>query len=456
MIRHLQRALQCSDQLRTPSRNVVSRAVLLSSTIFIGIPRGALAEQSHGSHDMAMSPMTSYLMDANQCQGAMEYWEIQSGMCQPLPMAGMPMSMVMMHGNVFGVATSEQGPRGRREFAAPNMAMIDAGTTVGGAHYLKAELMATAERWTFPERGIPELLQVGETNSKGEPFVDAQHPHSSPVMGLTISDTFRLSGGRNHLRLFAAPRGASTDGPVAFMHRATGMVNPDAPLGHHIGQDAGHISSSVVGLALHIGGSTFEASAFHGREPEPTKVDLPLGSLNSYAGRVTQELTPWLTAMASGAFIRAPEDHDSQDDFVTRYSASFYVTKSLGDGWTFYDSLIYGAIRNYDHIGLLRSYGEEFLLRGQNANIWGRAELLQRTAEQLAITNAESLGVPRWVTAATIGYTHIVTRHEGTEWGIGTSVTKDFLPSAFRSAYGGEPWTGKIFIQLSGARMTMF
>jgi len=311
--------------------------------------------------------------------------------------------------------------------------------------------MATAELWTFPLKGYPELLQIGETDRRGEPFIDAQHPHSTPIMGLTLSDTVRLSGDRNYIKIFAAPRGASTDGPIAFMHRPTGMMNPDAPLGHHIGQDVGHISSTVVGAAVGLNKTTIEASTFSGREPEPTKVDLPVNRPDSYAARITQAVTSRLTAMISGAFIRNPEADDPSLKFVTRYSGSLYLVDSLGDGWTFYNSLIYGATHNYDHVGLLQSFAEEFLLRGDGPNLWGRLEVLQRTADELAVSTDHQTLAPRWVTAATLGYTQVVTRYDDMEFGIGGSVTKDFLPSEWIASYGRQPWTGKIFLQISGA-----
>src|SRR5262249_45983389 len=161
------------------------------------------------------------------------------------------------------------------------------------------DYMGTFERWTFPDRGYPELLQIGETDENGVPFIDAQHPHSSPIMGLTLSDTIRLETSRekDYLKFFFAPRGESTDGPIAFMHRPSGMANPDAPLGHHVGQDVGHISSTVIGASLKLGETRIEASTFNGTEPEPDKVDLPLGPPNSYAVRLIEEFSPAVAAM---------------------------------------------------------------------------------------------------------------------------------------------------------------
>ena len=245
----------------------------------------AVSAQVHPGHDMAkMETQKTHnpkFMDRNPISIApkdcteMEVWDVGMGMCMPLPMADMPMSMVMVHGNAFGAYVTESGPRGRDALVSPNMIMLDVGKTYGDLHYINLDVMVTTEKWTFPENGYPELLQIGEEKANGDPYLDAQHPHSSPIMGLTLSDTIKLGPGeKDHLKVFFAPRGGATDGPVAFMHRPTGMMNPDAPLGYHIGQDVGHITSTVIGGSFKKRKIRFEASAFHGRTC-PTKLIFP-------------------------------------------------------------------------------------------------------------------------------------------------------------------------------------
>lgn len=385
--------------------------------------------------------------------GDMEIWDYAEGMCLPFAMPGMPMSMVMVHGNGFAAQTVSEKPRGQDAFSVPNMFMVDAGKSVGDRHYVNLDFMGTLERWTFPTAGSPELLQIGEENAAGQPYVDAQHPHSSPIMGLTLSDTIWLGAGKDHLKVWVAPRGQATDGPVAFMHRPTGMVNPDTPLGHHIGQDVGHITSSVVGVSLRAGETNLEASTFHGAEPEPSKVDLPVGELNSYAARITRQFTPHFYAMASGAFVKNPEPHEPDLDHIWRYSASAYVDHSFESGWMLHDALIWGLVNGYDHASALNSFAEEFWFHRERFGFWGRLEVLQRTAEELAIEETVSPHEGKWVTALTLGVTRDFARWESFHLAVGASVTKDFLPSEFRPAYAGDPVSGKIFVQASGMRM---
>ncbi len=143
-----------------------------------------------------------------------EFWDNGMSMCMTVPSAGASQFHIAARFNVFGVFSATPGPRGSDDFAAPNMFMVDAGKTLGARQFLDLDVMGTTESWTFPRRGYPELLQIGEERGDGSPFIDAQHPHSSPIMGLTLSDTINLNS-MNALKLFFAPRGGSTDGPVA-------------------------------------------------------------------------------------------------------------------------------------------------------------------------------------------------------------------------------------------------
>jgi hypothetical protein len=375
----------------------------------------------------------------------MQYYDPSMSMCMPLPMADMPMKMLMLQGNGFGTYTSEEGPRGRDAVSSPNMFMADIGTSVGDTQYFNLEYMGTLEKWTFPQAGYPELLQIGEVNQNGQPFIDAQHPHSTPVMGLTLSDTIAFGSGKNNLKFFFAPRGEATEGPIPFMHRITGMINPDVPLGHHVGQDVAHISSTVMGGALQLGKTRFELSTFNGVEPEPDAINLPIEAPNSIAARVTEEFSPELMAMASASHINPTEN---------RLSASFYLTKKLSSSWNFYNTLIYGRAENFDS-ATLNSFTEEFLFQKDRPHLWGRLEVVQRTPAELEITVPGDPNQGQWVGAVTVGYTHTLLYFAANtmELGLGASVTKDLLPEAYIGPYGGNPWTGKGFLELRGMNM---
>lgn len=401
---------------------------------------------------MGMSKTGGIFSNPTASLGSMEVWDEDMQMAMPFPMAHMPMHMLMLHGYGFFEGVAEEGvERGRADFAGPDMFMADLGTSVGDSQYLNLDAMLTTDLWMVAKTGIPELLQIGETQADGTPFLDAQHPHSSPIMGLTLSDTIALDAAdKSNLKLFVAPRGESTDGPIAYMHRITGMVNPDTPLGHHIGQDVGHISSTVIGESLKLGGFHIEASTFNGMEPNPTQVDLPIGTPDSYAVRVIQEFSPEVMAMASYAYVNNPEPGIAND---SRYSASLYTHFSLGNDWTWHNTLIYGGITNIDNASFLNSTLEEFALATEKMAIFGRVEVLQRTPNQLAIPGLSNPNTGQWVTAITLGYSHRVAYWDGWELRAGASVTNDQLPSDYQTTYAGNPLTYKFFFQLGGSQM---
>ncbi len=388
---------------------------------------------------------------ATHACAANESWDNAMSMCMPAPGTGTTRTMISGHFNVFGVFSAVPGPRGIRQFAAPNMFMLDVGRALSARQFLNLDVMGTAELWTYPRRGYPELLQIGEERSDGLPFVDAQHPHSSPIMALTISDTVSL-GRSTTLKVSFAPRGESGDGPIAYMHRASARDFADAPLGHHVGQDVGHISSTVVAARLTLGKVIFEASAFNGDEPQPTKVALPLGALNSEGLRITYVFRPNHSVMASFAHLQQQDPAYPQTNSARRLSSSLYDQFAL-DGSALDHSLVVGWISRYPNGTSAASFLDEATWQRGSSDVWGRIEVLQRLASELAIPNAvSSFGSDeRWVSALTLGVTHWTDLNRGLKLGLGTSLTADFIPGDWATRYGGRtPLTARLIIQLRG------
>ncbi|MGZ3688588.1 MAG: hypothetical protein ACXVBW_09825, partial [Bdellovibrionota bacterium] len=233
--------------------------------------------------------------------------------------------------------------------------------------------------------------------------------------------------------------------------RPTGEVNPDAPLGHHIGQDVGHISSTVIGTQLRLSDTQLEVSTFNGTEPSPDAVDLPFGVPNSAAIRGTQYFGRDYVAMLSFAYVGTPEPSDPTIPWVARISASGYGV------WPYrsikiYAASIYGGIIGYDHASYLMSFTEELRVQAEHQAFWARIEVLQRTAAELAIATAP--GDPNaghFVGEIMVGYTHEIVSAGGFTLAAGGAFHQDFLPTEFQAAYGGgTPWGFRAFVQLSG------
>jgi hypothetical protein len=377
-----------------------------------------------------------------------QYWSFAMSMCLWRP-SELGHFGVMLMGAIFLTDVGVSGIRSAHAVAAPNWLMADAGVDLARWNRLELDAMFTVERWTYPDAGYPLPFQIGEANEHGVPFIDAQHPHSSPLMGLQLTDVMSLSSTKTRiLRVWFAPRGESTDGPIAFMHRPTGTVNPDAPLGHHIGQDVGHISSTVIGVSLTLQRTIVEASTFYGHEPSPDIVDLPLGVPDSAALRVSQQLGPHYTVAISGAYVASPEAPDHTGP-VARVSASGYGRWDLPRGWRAHGTVIWGGIANYDGVGFLNSLTTEVLFTDWNNAIWGRIEALQRTPLELGVmTTPQLANLPDWVGAVTLGYTRKIVSLGPFDFDVGASGTLNFMTDIFLPAYGGRPiLSGKLFVE---------
>jgi hypothetical protein len=384
--------------------------------------------------------------------GSGSYFHFGMSMCLPKPTRLGHFSGMAM-GNLFLALDAVEGPRGTTQIVAPNWAMFDLGVDLARWNRLELDVMLTAERWLLPGGGYPLLLQIGEENSQGLPFIDAQHPHSSPLMGLTLTDVFSFSAMRTRIvRVFFAPRGESTDGPIPMMHRPTGTPNPDAPLGHHVGQDVGHVTSTVIGISVLIGHTLVEASTFHGLEPSPTRVDLPIGVPNSAALRIAQQIGQRFLISASVAYVTDPEG-DPAVPHEWRISASGYTQWDLPHRWRGHGTLIWGGITDFDHATFLSSITGEWAFLDDANNFWGRAEALQRTPNELAIV-APQPEVGQWVGALTIGYTRRLTSLWAFDFSVGGSATVSFVPGDYRTAYGGSSiFSGKLFLEARMMKM---
>src|SRR5207248_2823093 len=111
--------------------------------------------------------------------------------------------------------------------------------------------------------------------------------------------------GKTRARVEGDLVGAPALGPPAFMHRASAVTNPTAPLGHHH-LDATHITHGVITGGLTHGSLTLEGSVFRGREPDEHRVAVEFGALDSYSARLSWQRGRW-QAQVSAGHIAQPE-----------------------------------------------------------------------------------------------------------------------------------------------------
>ena len=335
--------------------------------------------------------------------------------------------MLMQDGILFAEYNHQGGPRGGDEFVVPNWWMGMASRAVGSGR-LTFTGMLSLDAATVGEAGYGELFQAGEALN-GHPIVDRQHPHDlfmqlAAVWRTPLTDAtgFTIAGG---------PVGEPALGPVAFMHRASAIDNPTAPLSHHT-FDSTHIAFGVVTAALDHGPFVVEGSIFNGREPDDNRWDFDFGPLDSYSARLWyRPSTEWEFQTSVGK-LTSPEELEPGQNVVratasgswTRRRGSDVASVSVGVGFNDTAHGTRGAV-----------FAEGARHAGLNT-LYGRFEVVQNE------------DIDHAVAALTFGAVHDVWRWRGFEGGVGGDVTLYGVPEALQSSYSSQPVSFHVFFRL--------
>jgi hypothetical protein len=343
------------------------------------------------------------------------------------------------------VGITESGPRGQTRFSAPNMFMLDLTDAISDCDSVKVDWMG-ATPWTVPKGGSPQLLQVGDVDANGKPYVDALHPHYL-FSNLTFAEIHCLgSKGDKTITLSFAPRGEATAGPTPYMDRPSAEGNWAAPLAHHL-QDVFHSMSTVLAARFAAGKWSIEGSLYSGHEQVPTAIDLGLHKLDSGGVRVERQLNNHVSVGGSFAStLDAPPGAQAERQNAIGawvMTDNHWRTKSLST------STIYGQ-SSEDKVRL-NSFLNELLFRfgkDEKNHVFSRFEVLQRTPEQLELQVTGDAKHPEWVKDLTLGYEREILKGKSSALYLGGSYTKSFVPTDFRATYGGNPNSAEIHLRL--------
>jgi mono/diheme cytochrome c family protein len=376
--------------------------------------------------------------------------------------------MIMAHGDLKIGFNHQGGPRGVNKAESQNWFMLMAERQVGRGR-LMLRGMFSAEPWTTPNGGFPQLFQTGET-FKGRPIVDAQHAHDL-FMELAAAYTHPLSENVS-IHLYGGPVGEPALGPVAFMHRLSASENPVAPLGHHW-MDSTHIAHGVFTAGITAGRFRFESSIFRGAEPDENRKTIDFGKLDSYSARVWFTPTPNWTAQVSYGYLTNPEAAAPGD--LKRWTASIHHNRNWRDGfWA--SSLIWG--RNSEEHGKSNAYLFEstvnfldknyFFTRLElgdktgllRENVFGRAGLIIEGDDHGHTSGAghgdeHDARLDQWfrVGGFTFGGVRDFVATEKLRMGLGAGLTFYHVPDGLKPIYGSSPKSFQIFLRFRPGRM---
>lgn len=349
--------------------------------------------------------------------------------------------MLMLQGQLFAQFTYEPGNRHRTGGASTHQA---SGTGWGmvmarrplGAGRVGIRSMLSVDPLLVGNCGYLNLLATGEV-CEGDTIHDRQHPHDL-IMELAADYDRRLRG-ELHLQVYGGLVGEPALGPTAFLHRASALANPVAPIGHHW-LDATHVSFGVITTGLYNSWWKLEASAFNGREPDERRFGLDLGRLDSFAGRVTLMPSRGLVVQVSAGHLTAAEaglGTQPRND-IDRTTASATHHRRIGTA-TWATTIAYGAnrgaLRLADRAPVATSHGGllESTVIHARSTWFGRAELVGKPAHDLHAHEygADIFGVAR----LQAGYAHALPAAWHAE--AGASVSANLVPAALASRYGG-------------------
>ncbi len=178
--------------------------------------------------------------------------------------------------------------------------------------------------------GYPNLFATGET-AHGLPLVDRQHPHDL-FMELAARVDVDIADGTTAF-VYGGPVGEPALGPPAFMHRLSGMDDPEAPITHHW-FDSTHITFGVVTAGFSTATWKIESSAFKGRESDQRRWNMEKPKLDSWSVRAFWNPTANLSFQVSTGHLRSPEQlHPDQDEQRTTASVSYNRPLGNGSNW---------------------------------------------------------------------------------------------------------------------------
>lgn len=363
--------------------------------------------------------------------------------------------MFMAHGNMFvrykeigssrDVSVGGKGDRNR--FDAPSMFMLMYSRPVNEKSQIGFRAMLSLDPAIERGYGYPILYQSGELY-RGEPIHDRQHPHDL-FSELSASYSYKVNENQSFF-VYAGLPGEPALGAPAFMHRASAMNNPDAPISHHW-QDATHITYGVLTAGYNFGKFKFEASAFKGEEPNENRWDIDKPRLDSFSGRFSWNPTKDLALQISHGYLKNPEPAEPEVKILRRTSGSIIYNKKFDENTNWASSFVWG--QNYKEGERTNAYLFESSYDFDKNSIFGRVESVQKSGHELVLDHDDEHDVFR-VGAYSLGYLRELTKGKGIDVGIGAMATFNTNPSTLVPYYGGTKHGGwQIFLRFRPSAM---
>jgi hypothetical protein len=347
---------------------------------------------------------------------------------------------LMAHGYVNGVFDSQGGPRGGDKGFSSSMAMLMAQRPVGDNGTLGLRSMISLDP-LMGSNGYPLLFATGETADGHNQLVDRQHPHDL-FMELAGTYSYKLTD-KSSAFLYAGLPGEPALGPSAFMHRFSGMDNPEAPITHHW-LDSTHITFGVLTAGYIYDKWKIEASTFRGREPDEHRFDIEAPKLDSFSTRLTYNPTTNWSFQTSWGYLKSPEELAPNVNENRLTASGTYNLPFDNNNWA--TTFAWGRKMDnpgHDLDGFLL---ESSVVLHDTHTFFGRAE---RVGEDELFEGDPTLGNQViTVNKLSLGYIRDFHVAEHLKFGVGGLVSRYAYPSKIDNAYGSDPTSYMLFVRL--------
>jgi hypothetical protein len=342
---------------------------------------------------------------------------------------------LMGHMMLWGIYDTQSGPRGGDKIFAAGMLMGAARKDFSNTDTINFRAMLSPDPF-MGSNGYPLLLQTGETANGMTPLIDRQHPHDL-FMELSSTYAHRFSSDSSAF-LYLADPGEPALGPPAFMHRASGMDIPDAPITHHW-MDSTHISFGVITGGVVHDDWKLEVSQFTGREPDQFRYDFDRPRFDSTSVRLSWNPDEHWSLQTSWGHIVSPEQlTQSINEDRTTASAS-YITR-FDDGGSFATTLGWGEKQLSTGVNLNGVMLESEYKPSDLWTLFARAEWEQNN-------ELVPSGTVEDVSEITVGGIHDWQIADHLKFGAGALCAFDIVPS-LTPTYGSDPHGLMGFVRL--------
>jgi hypothetical protein len=347
---------------------------------------------------------------------------------------------LMSQALVNGVYDNQGGSRGADKTFSSSMAMLMGQRPIGerGTWGLRAMMSLDL---LMGANGYPLLFATGETANGSTSLVDRQHPHDL-FMELASTYSYRLTD-KSSAFIYGGLPGEPALGPTTFMHRFSGIDNPEAPITHHW-LDSAHITYGVLTTGYVYDKWKIEASTFKGREPDQYRSDIEEAKLDSYSTRLTYNPGANWSFQTSWGHLNSPEQLTPNVN-ENRLTASGTYNLPYGENnWA--TTFAWGRKMNDPGHTLDGFFLESAVVLHDTHTFFGRVERVDEDelfdgnpilGNQIITVNKFSLGYIRDF--------HFI---EHLKFGVGGLVDRYEYPSVLDSAYGSNPTSVMLFARL--------